>query len=59
MITNIGEVLLTEDQKRFISSMINIYGDGQHPMCDSNSKRLHSYVTFFLYLRIITQSSFK
>ena len=37
MITNIGEVLLTEDQKRFISSMINIYGDGQHPMCDSNS----------------------
>ena len=33
----IGEVLLTEIQQTFISSMINMYGDGQHPMCDSNT----------------------
>jgi len=33
----IGDVLLTQDQKTFISGMINMYGDGQHPMCDRNT----------------------
>jgi len=34
---HIGEVLLTEPQKTFISGMINMYGDGQHPFADSNT----------------------
>ena len=33
----IGDVLLTEQQKTFISGMINMYGDGQHPCADSNT----------------------
>ena len=34
---NIGEVLLSDDQKTFISGMINMYGDGQHPVCDRDT----------------------
>jgi hypothetical protein len=39
---NIGEVLLTEQQKTFISGMINLYGDGQHPFADSNTFKYFS-----------------
>ena len=34
---NIGKILLTENQKSFISGMINMYGDGQHPISDKHT----------------------
>jgi len=34
---HIGDIPLTSKQMNFISSMINIHGDGQHPVCDATT----------------------
>jgi len=48
---HIGEVLLIEVQRIFICSMINMYGDGQHPMCDSKT---FDYFTI-IYVKELTE----
>jgi len=50
---NIGEVLLTAPQKTFISGMINMYGDGQHPFADNNTFK---YFTID-YVKKLTEKS--
>lgn len=49
---NIGEVLLNDDQVNFISSLINMYGTGEHTVCTPSTFRFFkiSYINQLLKL---------
>jgi len=34
---HLKDILLTDRQKEFISGLINMYGDGQHPWCSAST----------------------
>ena len=53
---NIGEVDLTITEKNFITTMINVLGDGQHPYCDEKS---FDYFTIDYVKKILNSSKLK